>query len=160
MDGSVRWSLTYHPSMACVPRCKLSKDIRWSLNEGQKTLALYHPGGWRIIVINWTRRRIVFATLWMKRKLIWATWKRIFSLSWCSLLTSSTSQGSWTPSLRYFFPLTFSNVVAKVVAVRLEGKTAVQIRQEFGIEADLTDEEVEAIQKEEEWDTLVESLSG
>ena len=47
-----------------------------------------------------------------------------------------------------------------MVAVRLEDKTAVQIRQEFGIEADLTDEEVEAIQKEEEWDTLVESLSG
>ena len=44
--------------------------------------------------------------------------------------------------------------------MRLEDKTAVQIRQEFGIEADLTDEEVEAIQKEEEWDTLVESLSG
>ena len=48
----------------------------------------------------------------------------------------------------------------KVVAVRLEGKTAGQIRQEFGIEGDLTREEVEAIQEEEEWDSLVESVSG
>ena len=47
-----------------------------------------------------------------------------------------------------------------MVAVRLEGKTAGQIRQELGIEGDLTREEVEAIQEEEEWDTLVESLSG
>ena len=47
-----------------------------------------------------------------------------------------------------------------MVAVRLEGKTAGQIRQEFGIEGDLTGDEVEAIQEEEEWDTLVESLSG
>ena len=54
----------------------------------------------------------------------------------------------------------FSNVVDKVVAVRLEGKTAVQIREEFGIEADLTEQEVEAIQQEEEWDTLVEAVSG
>jgi len=52
------------------------------------------------------------------------------------------------------------DALAKVVAVRLEDKTAVQIRQEFGIEADLSEEEVEAIQKEEEWDTLVESFSG
>ena len=46
-----------------------------------------------------------------------------------------------------------------MVAVRLEGKTAGQIRQEFNIEGDLTKEEVEAIQDEEEWDTLVESVS-
>jgi S-phase kinase-associated protein 1 len=52
------------------------------------------------------------------------------------------------------------DALAKVVAVRLEGKTAGQIRQEFGIEGDLTGDEVEAIQDEEEWDTLVESLSG
>ena len=44
--------------------------------------------------------------------------------------------------------------------MRLEGKTAGQIRQEFGIEGDLAGDEVEAIQEEEEWDTLVESLSG
>ena len=44
--------------------------------------------------------------------------------------------------------------------MRLEGKTAVQIREEFGIEADLTEQEVEAIQQEEEWDTLVEAVSG
>ena len=44
--------------------------------------------------------------------------------------------------------------------MRLEGKTAGQIRQELGIEDDLTGSEVEAIQEEEEWDTLVESLAG
>ena len=44
--------------------------------------------------------------------------------------------------------------------MRLEGKTAGQIRQEVGVEGDLTGDEVEAIQEEEEWDTLVESLSG
>ena len=53
----------------------------------------------------------------------------------------------------------FSKTLAKVVAVRLEGKTAMQIRQELDIEGDLTKEEVEAIQEEEEWDTLVESVS-
>ena len=58
------------------------------------------------------------------------------------------------------FVCDFSHARIKVVAVRLEGKTAGQIRQEFGIEGDLTGSEVEAIQEEEEWDTLVESLSG
>ena len=52
------------------------------------------------------------------------------------------------------------DALAKVVAVKLERKTAAQIRQEFGIEDDLAREEVEAIQEEEEWDTLVESVSG
>ena len=33
------------------------------------------------------------------------------------------------------------------------------IVQELGIEGDLSKEEVEAIQEEEEWDTLVESVS-
>ena len=75
-------------------------------------------------------------------------------------------QDFWTPSLRWvvFSPLCFfkrfPKYLVKVVAVRLEGKTAGQIRQEFGIEGDLTGDEVEAIQDEEEWDTLVESLSG
>ena len=46
------------------------------------------------------------------------------------------------------------------VAVRLEGKSAEQIRQELAIEGDLTKEEVEAIQEEDEWDTLVERVSG
>ena len=60
---------------------------------------------------------------------------------------------------RLFFAVLFQMLI-KVVAVRLEGKTAGQIRQEFGVEGDLTGDEVEAIQEEEEWDTLVESLSG
>ena len=62
--------------------------------------------------------------------------------------------------LQCAFSLDFSNALLKVVAVRLEGKTAGQIRQELGIEGDLTREEVEAIHEEEEWDTLVESVSG
>ena len=52
------------------------------------------------------------------------------------------------------------DALAKVVAVRLEGKSAEQIRQELAIEGDLTKEEVEAIQEEDEWDTLVERVSG
>ena len=44
--------------------------------------------------------------------------------------------------------------------MRLEGKAAGQIRQEFGIEGDLSKDEVDAIQEEDEWDTLVESVSG
>ena len=52
------------------------------------------------------------------------------------------------------------DALAKVVAVRLEGKSAEQIRQELAIEGDLTKEEVGAIQEEDEWDTLVERVSG
>merc|ERR1719295_2052290 len=52
------------------------------------------------------------------------------------------------------------DALAKVVAVRLEGKAAGQIRQEFGIEGDLSKDEVDAIQEDDEWDTLVESVSG
>ena len=44
--------------------------------------------------------------------------------------------------------------------MRLEGKSAEQIRQELAIEGDLSKEEVEAIQEEDEWDTLVERVSG
>ena len=68
--------------------------------------------------------------------------------------------GPAKPSLRLSPPRPLWFRMGKVVAVRLEGKSAEQIRQELAIEGDLTKEEVEAIQEEDEWDTLVERVSG
>ena len=128
----VNWSMiSDHPSMAWFVECKISTDWRWwsaggtkfvpkklqtverfSLIHCNKLCNLFYPGGWRIIVITWKRTRVVSAMLWMKRTLTWATWRRIFYLSWCWLPTSSMCRDSWTPSPRWvdffdFSPLFF-----------------------------------------------------
>jgi len=46
------------------------------------------------------------------------------------------------------------DILAKTVANMMKGKTAQEIRETFNIECDLTDEEIEKIQNENEWEML------
>ena len=46
------------------------------------------------------------------------------------------------------------DILAKTVANMMKGKTAREIRETFNIECDLTEEEIEKIQNENEWEML------
>ena len=49
------------------------------------------------------------------------------------------------------------DILAKSVANLMKGKTADEIRESFNIECDLTEEEIEQIQNENEWEMLADN---